>query len=148
MSSIRLDVRDAVIDTLNTDTPSDLPQATKRRWLPGTPLKEPSIAVFFNEEENRLPGGRTSGLAARRLQIAIQCADAVESPEEADDAMEAMLSWVVKALGDTQLGGLVSWTEELGTKWYVTVLDRVYVQAVVVFALYYQTARANMEKQA
>jgi hypothetical protein len=147
MSSIRLQIRDRIITELNTSRPGDVPAATKRRWMPGEPITESRIAVFFIEEANRLPS-RTAGIAARSLQVAVQCVTAVAEPDEADDAVEPMIDWAVKVLADSNLNDLASWVEEVATRWSVAQMDRVYVAVTVVFQVNFQTKRTDMEKQA
>jgi len=147
MSSYRLAIRDQVITELNTNAPSDMPTATKRRYLPGEPITAPRLSVFFIEEASRLPQGRNSPVNQRSLQIAVQCSTAVDDPADADDEVEPMLMWAVEALADSRLNNLVLWVEEIATRWAVAQMDRVYVQATVIFLVHFQTKRNDLELQ-
>src|SRR5690349_15660597 len=101
--TVRQDIRDRVILELNAAPPSGVPQATRRRYVPGTRLTEPRIAVFFIEEPTSRQGGRAGALAQRRLTIAVQAVLPVENPEGSDEAMEPLLAHIVATLGATTL---------------------------------------------
>lgn len=115
--SLRELIRDQIITELNTDTPTGLPQATKRRYVPGAHLREPQIGVFFVEEPAERVGGRGGALTKRNLTIAVQCVIPCEDPAEADDLLEPLLVHVIDKLGDTNLDGLVTDCVEVGTQW-------------------------------
>ena len=146
--SRRLQIRDAIVAALNTDTPSDIPAATTRRWVPGIPLTEPLISVFFSVEPVAAPVTRNFGVAVRSLSVVVQCIVPVESEALTDDAVEPMLNWAVRTLGLNTLGGLVHSIREERTDWTPLKADLIYMVAAVTFAMDYQTKRDDMDAEA
>jgi len=147
MTTVRQEVRDAVIAALNDARDPDLPEATKRRWVPGQANRCPSIGVFFLQEQPRQIGGRHGGLVERPLQIGAQCVVAVSSPDLADDAVEPLLAHVVERLGSTTLSGLALDVEELGTKWEHAQMDRFYLAATMTWQINFQTRRDDLSQR-
>jgi hypothetical protein len=146
--SIRQQIRDRAIEELNTDRPSDIPEASKRRYVPGSALNGPKLAVFFGKKEDSQPAtNRHSPLRLRDLQLATQCIQTVERPEEIDDAPEPMLEWVVGVLGASNLNELAHEVEEVGTYWEVEYRDLIYVAASVLWRVRYQTLRDDLTAQ-
>lgn len=115
--SVRQQLRDAAIAALNAAPPTGVPQATKRRYVPGAKLTGPRLAVFFLEEETIQAAGSNSPIVRRAMIYGVQAVAAVEDPADADDAVEPMLAHVTEVLGDTNLGGLATRILELGTLW-------------------------------
>lgn len=144
MSTVRQQVRDAVIDALNAERLPEIPRATKRRWVPGESNRCPSIGVFFLEEQNTPVGGRHGGLVERGLRIAVQCVNATSDPAESDDSVEPLLEHVVDRLGSTNLDGNILDTTELGTKWEAAKADLHYIAATMVWAINFQTKRNDL----
>jgi hypothetical protein len=144
MTTIRQQVRDAAIDAINVDRDPDIPEATKRRWVPGESAQCPMISVFFVEEPATGIGGRHGGLVERALRIAVQSIAAGELPEFSDDLVEPMLAHVVSRLGNTNLGGLALDIVELSTKWESATADRHYVAATQIWSINYQTKRHDL----
>lgn len=148
MTSRRIAVREAAIIALNTDRPSDVPEAGRRRYAPGMPLEQSQIAVFFAREVTSPPTNRTFGVASRSLNLAVQCAVPVVNVEDADDAIEPLLNWAVKALALSTLGGLAVNIREETTDWSPVQADVVYMIATILFVVEYQTKRDDMEREA
>lgn len=144
--TIRKAVRDRAIYELNLDRPTGIPEATKRRFVPGQVIKESRIAVFFAEEDAMPgPGGRPSSpLTRRRLMLAIQSIVAVERPEDADDVAEDMLAHITERMGKTNLNGLAFSVTELSTLWASAPGDLFYLVALQRWAVDYQTAKADL----
>jgi len=137
--SIRSQIRDQLITELNATLPTDVPEATKRRWVPGQRLPEPRLAVFFGPNETVAAKPVGFPIQDRELIISVQAALALEDPAESDDALEPMLAHVSDVLSDTTLEGLVTRIEEIGTEWGGAQLDLFYVVAAVRFKMRYQT---------
>jgi len=144
MSTVRQQVRDAAIDAINASRDPDLPEATKRRWVPGESAQCPMISVFFVEEPVSGIGGRHGGLIERQLRIAVQCIDSTDLPQFSDDAVEPMLAHVVERLGNTNLGGLALDIVELSTKWEAATADRHYIAATMLWSINFQTKRHDL----
>lgn len=148
MTSRRILVRDRMITELNTPLPSNVPLATKRRWLPGLPLTEARIALYFGKEGNTLPQQRHSRIAHRGLAIGVQCAVTVTDIEEADDTVEPLLVHVIDRLSDSTLNNLATDIEEVQTEWEVFKGDLFYVVATLFLQVNYQTARGDITSKA
>lgn len=145
--TIRQQIRDQVIAELNDDRPSDIPEATKRRYIPGDRLAAPRIAVFFINEPTRPATNRHSPLTSRELFIATQCLNLVENVEDVDDSVEPLLAWVTQVLGSSNLAGLALDIEEAGTQWEVQYADCVYVAATTRWRVAYQTLRNDLTRK-
>lgn len=142
--SIRQQIRDQIITELNTDRPTDVPECTKRRYVPGELLRAPRIAVFFRRDPARPATGRHSPLVARELFISTQCLNLVEDPADIDDSVEPFLTWITSVLGETNLDGLAHEIEEGETTWEVQYGDCIYVAATTLWRVSYQTLRNNL----
>jgi hypothetical protein len=144
MSTVRQDIRDAFITAINTARPVGVPEATRRRFIPGQRVSSQRLGVFFVKEENVQPGGRSGAVTKRALTLATQVVDAVEDPEDADDSVEPSLTWLVSVLAGSNLGGLVFDIQETATVWETQNHDLFYVAATVTWTVTYQTQRANL----
>lgn len=142
--TVRTLVRDAIIAALNTDRPTGIPEAGKRRFLPGQRLVDRRLAVFFNEEGAERQGGRRGPITQRNLIFGVQAAAAVEDPGEADDAVEDILEWIVAVLGENSLDGKATDVTELGTVWAVAQADLIYVVALTRWKIEFQTLRDDL----
>lgn len=145
--TIRSDIRDAVIAALNNGTPSNVPAATKRRWIPGERLSEPIMAVFYVSEDTTLQS-RTAGVSQRALRLSIQIVYLSDDIDGVDDLVEEAAAWVIEALADSNLNGLASWVQEVGTAWEAVKMERVYMVAQVQIDVNYQTKRSDLYAQA
>lgn len=143
--SIRQQIRDRIITELNTDRPTDMPEATKRRYVPGELLTGPRIAVFFRREAARPATNRHSPLTARDLVIATQSLNFVEDASDIDDSVEPLMEWITRILGNSNLDGLAHDIEEGETVWEVQYADCIYVAATTLWTVSYQTRRANLD---
>lgn len=141
--SIRLQIRDAVIAALNVTTrPADVPEATKRRWTPGS--NDPSYAVIFIDDPVD-PNQRTGFAVTRKhLTIGVECVQSADLPELSDDIVEPMLSWAEAALVNTNMDGLAHEIEYVTTKWEQGQADKVYMRATVLYSISYQTKRGDL----
>jgi hypothetical protein len=141
--TIRQQIRDQVIAELNAAPPTGVPEATKRRFVPGQRLPEPRLAVFFGPTENvaRKPGFPVKD---RELVISIQGAVAVENPADADDALEPILAHVVDVMNGTNLTGLATEVTELGTEWASGAADLFYHAGVIRYLVRFQTKRNDL----
>ena len=146
--SVRDQIRDRVITELNAANPTGVPDATKRRYIPGSKIVEPRIAVFFAEEQTSRVNGRGGNLTRRNLTIAVQAVIVVEDPADADDTMEPLLEHVVDVLGDTTLAGLATDVEEVGTQWGGDSSSGLYIlMAIMRWRVEFQTVRNDLTRK-
>lgn len=147
MTSRAIDIRDAVIATLNTDRPSDVPEATKRRRIPGDRIVDPVVGVFLHEEPARYPrGNNRSPVTERTRLVIVQIGVSAEDPGDLDDFTEAIREHVVARLGDTTLSGLGLAVEDRGVVEAPIAykLDLYTMLTHVGFAVPYQTKRDDL----
>jgi hypothetical protein len=142
--SVRLQLRDAVIAALNADRPTGVPEATKRRFIPGQRLTDRRLAVFLESEDAERPQSRSFPLTDRGLVVVVQAAAAVEEPAEADDALDDLLEHVVESLGNTNLGGLATNVQELSSSWGAGQADLFYIACATRWRVQYQTKRDDL----
>lgn len=146
--TVRQQIRDRFIAELNADPPTGVPEATKRRYIPGSKINAPRIAVFFVDEPTERVGGAGGALTRRTLTIAVQCVIVCEDPEDADDTVEPLLEHVVAVLGDTNLAGLATDLVEVGTQWGSdTSTGLVVHMALTRWRVQYQTVKDDLTKK-
>lgn len=145
--SLRTEIRDRIIAALNADVPTGIPQATKRRWLPGSQITEPRVSVIFLDElVEQSAGGRNSPVVRRSLVYGVQVVAGAHEPDFSDDLIEPVLAHVVDALGDTNLGGYATGVFELGTQWQTseTGTARFVIAAMNRWRVDFQTKRNDL----
>lgn len=143
--TILTQIRDRMIADLNADTPTGVPQATKRRYIPGEVLRTARIAVFSGEEDTRRPHNPNFPLSEHSHLMAIQVAVPVEDPADADDAAEPSRTHIAAVMGDTNLGGLALNVEEVGGRWAGNNDGGLYVLVVLMlWRVKYQTKRNDL----
>lgn len=142
--TVSLQIRDAVMSALNTDLPSDMPTATKRRVMPGEPVREDFIAVFLGNEpaSNR---NRDDPLTKRDLEVLVEIGISTNDLADVDDRIEPLRAHVVDRLGDTNLGDLSHEVSEKGiTERAAYKLDLHVALVIVTFVVRYQTKRNDL----
>jgi hypothetical protein len=144
VTTIRQQLRDQLITELNEAPPTGVPEASKRRFVPGQRLPEPRLAVFFGPNETVARKAAPFPVKDRELVISIQAAVAVEDPAEADDAVEPLLAHVADVLNGSNLAGLATEVEELGTEWASGSADLFYHAGVVRYRVRFQTKRNDL----
>jgi hypothetical protein len=145
--TVSIEIRDAVIAALNADLPSDIPTATKRRVMPGEPVRAAFIAVFLGQEAVNYPGNKRGPLTARSLEVLIELGLATDDLAAVDDLIEPMRAHVVERLGDTNLGGLATAVLERGIPENGRPVWKLDLYNAVTFVRYdveYQTARNDL----
>jgi hypothetical protein len=142
--SVRQQIRDAAIAALNASAPTGVPECGKRRYIPGEKLNEPRMAAFFGEEDASRPGGRAGPLTKRALILVIQAMVVVDTPDQADDAVEPQLEHITEVMGDTNLGGLALDVTEVSTLWAQGEAGRFFLVALTRWRIEYQTKRDDL----
>lgn len=142
-----IQIRDRVIEELNTDRPSDVPEATSRRSFPEEPVRdEPRIAVFLGDETVDPPRGSSNmdPISRRRLPIAVQCVAGTDDIAEVDDIVAPLIAWVTSVLAQTNLDGLVHYMRETSTQRAPQYMDLYIMRATLIFEVSYQTLRRDI----
>lgn len=146
--TVRQAIRDQVITDLNATNPTGVPEATKRRYIPGAKIVEPRIAVFLVDEATERINGRGGNLTRRNLTLAVQCVIVVEDPADADDTIEPLLEHVVDVLGNTNLAGAATDVAEVGTQWGGDSSSGLYIlMAITRWRIEYQTVRDDLTRK-
>jgi hypothetical protein len=143
-------ILDASIDALNEDRPTAVPEATKRRAVPGERITAPRMAVFLGNEVLDPPrqNSRQDTLARRRLEIAVQCTGVTDDVAELDESVAPMLAWATSVLGMSGLDGLAHYVRETSvTRQAFLDLDRFVIHATIFFECSYQTRRADLTRE-
>jgi len=144
---LALQLRDKIIEALNTDRPTDIPEATKLRVMPGEPISEPFIAVFLGEEAANYPQGSRGAIAARDMSVTVQLGVATATLAEVDDMLEPLRAWVVEVLGATDLDKLATSVAEVGIPEGGRLVYKLDLYNALVFSSWrvrYQTKRDNL----
>lgn len=153
--SVRQQIRDAIITALNAETPTGVPEATKRRFIPGMRLTEPILGVFFADEETQPIRAAHAPVVQREFLIAIQAVVVVEDVAEADDAAEVILEHVVATLGPAIHGAgdaaflkpYATDCTEVGTTWAAaTEASLVYLAALMRWRIQFKTNRSDITR--
>jgi hypothetical protein len=157
MASRRSQIVDAIVTALSAATATDIysgatytkpasldvfrthPAALKAGDLP-------AICVRLAQEEATKPN---TYKARRALAVRVDClVGAADDGETVEDALDALTSWAVQAIGNTATlhggtGALAHATTEVITKWEESDTDAVYGRAAIGFSVDYITAAGN-----
>jgi len=147
MSSLREQAVQAAVTALNTDTPAGVPQTERARTLALDAANLPTIIAYAVKDEAGDVGGRKGPIVARKLRLHFECW-AVETEElSADAAVDPLICWVVKALTDSTLGGLLNGLREAETTLVLDREDRAVCYATVVMVADYQCKSGDLEQR-
>lgn len=137
----RGDIRAAILDALNTGTPTGVPDAQKRLG-PFAPSELPAVRLATGRElvSDKMPNGKRGPVATRRCHFHLECYVSTD-----EDDLEPMLAWATKALIPGRLGGLAIAIEETGTQWQAAGEDHDYVKATMVVMVEYVTAVGDQD---
>lgn len=145
--TVSIEIRDAVIARLNDSLPSGIPAATKRRVMPGEPVREAFIAVFLDDEQVTYPGNKRGPLTARAMGVMIELGVVTDDLAEVDDLTEPLRAHVVERLGETNLEDLATAVSEVGIPERGRLAYKLDLYNALTFVRYvvdYQTARADL----
>lgn len=146
--TVRQDIRDAVIDLLNDTRPTEVPECTKRRYIPGERRTVTRLAAFFGEEDDARPNNsRSAPLVKHSLVLVLQGIVYLHDIEEVDDALEPMLVHIADRLGNTNLGGLALDVTPISTLWGSTEGDLVVGVAATRWRIEFQTRRDDLTRK-
>ncbi len=103
----------------------------------------PALVLYLLDESTE---AKSSGAykARRAMRVRVECRTTADADTAPDDAVDPLLSHVVRAiLADPRQGGLAVKTEETGTTWDAAEDDLLYAAAAVDFTLDYITAAGD-----
>lgn len=142
--SLRRDVCTAFLALINTDRPTDVPEARARRSLPEARITDNEINVYFAVEDVNVKGGRFGPLVTRELRIVVECRGVTSDPDEVDTMMDPLIDWVSKSINSgNNLDGKAIDVVEIGTTWTPFYLDKYYPITRTSFVVSFQTGRKD-----
>jgi len=140
MSTIREQIIEAVVATLNTGTPAGVPQCVRTQMAPTETAQLPALTCFpFREEIDPKPTGKWGPIIKRSLYLRFV---AYATGQPADGAIDPILTWLA-TLGGQQFGGLALDTYEHELNWQY---DEGNFQVAAVgldFVIEYETLRGD-----
>lgn len=148
MSSLREQILQAVVTALNTSRPTGVPAAERARNWAIDPDQLPKILVYAGRDSARDVGGRRGPAQEKRLELEIECWAAKSQTLSADAAADPLYLWVVKALADKTLGGLVSGLREDESSIALEEVDAQICLTTVRLSATYQQRADNPERAA
>lgn len=137
MPTIRDNILTALVTALNTGAPVGVPVASRVRTRAIEQAVLPIMSVYPIREDVVKPGSRHGAIVVRRLEVSVEC---WATGEPLDQATDAMVAWVTKALVNSNLGGLALTVDELATTWQYTQGAEPAVLATVTLQVEYRTA--------
>lgn len=144
-----VEILDAIVDALNEDRPTGVPEVTKRRVIPGEKIESDRMAVLLGDETVDEPIQRSTldPTARRKLTFAVECVGVTNDVEQLDECVEPMVEWAVEILGRSNLDKLVHYVRETGTSRAPEMSGDVFVmKAIVFFEVSYQTRRNDLRQ--
>lgn len=142
MTSLNLQHLRRVVDVLNTNRPSDVPEARLRRRAPAEQVTDFELNVFYGGTVPQPVGGRHGPLTKHRMNVVIEARGITDDSEEVDSLLDHIYVWAVQALmGSRQLGGQVLGIEEGETSPAPFYLERYYPILRTLFVIEFQTRR-------
>lgn len=140
MSTLReTAVLQAAMTQLNTGTPGGVPQTQRSRADDIAPASLPAMGLRPVVEDVTRPGGARGPLSKRTLLMALDCWGVATGSAAIDQVIDPMLEWATKALGGSNLGGLVDQVNEVKLAWKSDFEGQPYGKATVYFEVHYQT---------
>lgn len=148
MTTLRAQLINQVLRTLNAGRDPGTPEATTRRWLAGDDQGLPAISVWYDHEvrtvDNR--SSRFGGPEDRALRFAIQAINSTVDADLSDEAVEPMVRWIDDQLGNTTLDDLAHKLIVERITWEAIQSDRLYVIATFSCLIQYQTTRGDSSR--
>lgn len=138
----RLSILAAALTRLNTDRPSDVPEVTSRRSFPGEKVTEPRMALFLGQDNVEQQRHAYDPIERHLMLVGIQCVAPTDDITELDAITEPMLAWASQCLGMGNLGGLVTYTRQVGCVWEPEYVDFYIQRATATYEISYQALRA------
>lgn len=145
MSSLRLQILQAVVSTLNDDVPSGIPVASLRRYLGTESETFPAIAVWLVDETITRPlrSARLGGPESRVMRVAVVVVARVRDADDVEATCEPYVEHVERALGNVTLGDLAHELTVANIGYDVTKSEDLVAVVTVECHIQYQTTRGE-----
>lgn len=139
MPTIREQIIEAAVATVNTGAPSGVPQCTRTQMQPTESADLPAMTCFpIREEINNTKTGRWGPLLVRTLYLRF-VVYATGNP--ADAALDPIVEWLSKQLGGSNIGGLAEDCVEHELTWQYDEGNFAVAAVAMDFRVTYQTLR-------
>jgi hypothetical protein len=103
VSSIRERIAAAAVVELNTGTPGGVPQTERSRTADYQPADLPAIVVYLMRDVHERVGGGSGPIYRSRVTLFVECRASGTGSLRADQAVDPLYLWVVKALAGKRL---------------------------------------------
>jgi hypothetical protein len=149
VSSQRELIIQAAVAALNVGTPSGVPPAERATTLALDSQTLPKILVYLGPKDRASDvGGPAGPIRDCSLSLTIDCWAAGTEVLSADAAADPLVVWVIKALEDQHLGGLVTGLREAETEFELARADVPICVASVKMIAEYTHKAGDLEIQA
>lgn len=138
MSALREQVLAAVLTALNTDAPEGTPTAQRSRTDSLDQDTLDAIIIYPMRDVAGDIGGKRGPLRAREFELLVECWATETASETADQRATILTEWVIKALEDNTLEGVVTGLRESETDYAIEVGDVAFCLATVTLVAEYQ----------
>lgn len=148
MSSLREQILSAALTALNTSHPSGVPATVRGRHRNLTPDQLPALSLYPGPEDTVQPVHHSrSPIMQRSLGIVIEAVAAASSGMTADQAVDPLCAWAVKALAGNLFGALATAALEVKTRFRYGVAGKTPVcLARVEFQIAYSSHVNDLER--
>lgn len=117
MSSVRERIVEAAVAALNSGTPIGVPAAERATTIAIDSHTLPKLLVYVGPKDRASDvGGKRGPLRAREMQLTIEAWTLGTDELSPDAVADPLLVWVIKALEDQSLSGLVTGLREQETE--------------------------------
>lgn len=149
--TVREQIMETLITTLNTGRPVDVPVAERLRFLSIDSDQLPVMVVAPIREETARVAAGFAPLAQRRLVVAVRLyvkGATGPAPLAVDALAEPMLAWIVKQLVGMRVPNLIVDIEESETAWEFVESDSPMARVTLELVVSYQTRLNDLEQWA
>jgi len=149
LSALREQIISGAVTALNStralptggevEKPSWIPVAERARTEAMRVETDLALIVYPLKDTSQDVGGRRGPIVKRQLSLLVECWATETDTETADQRATALTEWVVTALTDNTLAGILNWIRETETEYDIDVGERVYCLAAVTLAVDYHS---------
>jgi len=144
VSALREEILVAALAALNTDAPPErprpvgIPTAERSRTDTLNTDEVDAIVVYPVRDQALDIGGKRGPIRGREFEFLVECWATETETATADELATSYTAWVVKALEDNLLGGIVTGLREAETDYALEVGERAFCLATVTMLAEYQ----------